>query len=84
MHEFSVLLGSLGRQRSFLAVSLPGSPRALTPSSSFSLGSSVRSEHHPRGHGSSDVQHLSSEGSIGIDLSCSGLWLLCVCCGKHV
>ena len=76
--NFSVLLGRLGRHRSFLTVSLPGSPRALPPSISFPLGSSVRSDGHPRGHGGSDVQHISPEGSSG--LSCSGSG----CCGKHV
>lgn len=82
LREFSVLLGRLGQQRSFLTISLPGSPRALTRSSGFSLGSSVSSDHHLRRRGDTDVRHLSSEGSI--QLSCTGFLLLCSCCGNHI
>jgi len=60
--KFSVLLGRLGRQRSFLTVSLPGSPRVLR---------------HPCRGDNSDVRHLSSEGSGDLSCSGFSLLFSC-------
>jgi len=76
--ELYVLLGRLGRQQSYLTVSLPSSPRSLTPTKGFSQWPAVRSGHRRRWFDGCDaasaaIRHLSAEGSS--DLSCSVFWL---------